>query len=589
MSPQPSQHCERPLRGALAAAAFCLPVLLLAMPARAQWAAGGVPISVGPVTRSYASIISDGAGGAIVMWLEHRAAGPTAAQRINQDGVTLWTTNGVTVPGSPGGTPAMASDLSGGALVFWQGIATPYNEILGQRINGDGVAQWNATTGVIVRTLADGTKGDVQVLTIGGVVVTDPAGAVVVWEQNISTTSTSDMNIYAQRVDNAGSLLWSTSSTAVGVCTVLGDQSQPQMVTDGTSGIQGIHGAYVAWNDARAVGPGIYVNRINNSGTPLWPGGVQVFTVPGFTSTWFDLAYVGSHNTIVTWTSGSPGAYDIYAQEVLANGTLGWASPAAICTEARSQYESCIVSSSGGGAIIAWYDERDDPSGLINGDIYAQAIDASGNPLWGAGGVPVCSVPGRQYHPQVVSDGAGGAIVVWEDYRVPSQVQLYLQRLDPTGHPMWTPDGVPLVTGSIPNSFAALLPDFAGGLTAAWENSQPGESDVYASRALAADLASAGAPPAGGLRLAFASANPSHGAMKFTLELREAADVTAEVLDLQGRVVKLITPSEDLGAGSHVLAWDGTDQKGDAAAAGLYFARVRVGREFRSLKLVELR
>ena len=41
-----------------------------------------------------------------------------------------------------------------------------------------------------------------------------------------------------------------------------------------------------------------------------------------------------------------------------------------------------------GGAIIVWADER---WGTADVDIYAQRIDGSGSPLWAANGAPVCT------------------------------------------------------------------------------------------------------------------------------------------------------------------------------------------------------
>ncbi|MCK4539487.1 MAG: hypothetical protein KAV42_11885, partial [Candidatus Krumholzibacteria bacterium] len=71
-----------------------------------------------------------------------------------------------------------------------------------------------------------------------------------------------------------------------------------------------------------------------------------------------------------------------------------------------------IVSDGAGGSIIVWQDNR-------NGDmdIYAQRIDSNGAVLWTIDGVPICTATGEQSIPRITSDGAGGAVVTWQDLR----------------------------------------------------------------------------------------------------------------------------------------------------------------------------
>ena len=63
-----------------------------------------------------------------------------------------------------------------------------------------------------------------------------------------------------------------------------------------------------------------------------------------------------------------------------------------------------IVSDGAGGAIVIWVD---------SGDIYAQRVNGSGNLLWATGGVAICTAPNTQSYSSIVSDGTGGAIIAW--------------------------------------------------------------------------------------------------------------------------------------------------------------------------------
>ena len=61
-----------------------------------------------------------------------------------------------------------------------------------------------------------------------------------------------------------------------------------------------------------------------------------------------------------------------------------------------------------------------------------------------AGDQLLCTGIGSQYT-GIVSDGAGGAIVTWEDYRsTTTGPKIYAQRVSAAGVPLWTADGVAL-------------------------------------------------------------------------------------------------------------------------------------------------
>src|SRR5262245_60630123 len=54
----------------------------------------------------------------------------------------------------------------------------------------------------------------------------------------------------------------------------------------------------------------------------------------------------------------------------------------------------------------------------------------------------VCSAVFDQMPPVSVSDGGGGTIVVWSDYRS-VDLDIYAQKLDAAGNPVWSTDGIP--------------------------------------------------------------------------------------------------------------------------------------------------
>ena len=106
-----------------------------------------------------------------------------------------------------------------------------------------------------------------------------------------------------------------------------------------------------------------------------------------------------------------------------------------ICTAPGFQYAPKITSDEMGGAYVVWEDYRDGSS-----KIYAQRIDKNGNVKWNINGIQICSINSGQGNPQIISDGNGGAIIIWVDDRN-SNLDLYAQRVDSIGNKLWDSNG----------------------------------------------------------------------------------------------------------------------------------------------------
>jgi hypothetical protein len=130
----------------------------------------------------------------------------------------------------------------------------------------------------------------------------------------------------------------------------------------------------------------------------------------------------------------------VYLQRVTGSGTIapGWPlGGLAVCGLPAYQSPTAIASDGAGGALVVWHDFRNAGSGGTGQDVYAQRILADGSvaPGWTAGGVPVSRAPDYQNLPVVVADGAGGAFIAWEDDRdyATHSVDIYAQHLTAAG------------------------------------------------------------------------------------------------------------------------------------------------------------
>jgi hypothetical protein len=103
----------------------------------------------------------------------------------------------------------------------------------------------------------------------------------------------------------------------------------------------------------------------------------------------------------------------------------------AVCTAPdEGLHAPAIITDGDYGAIIAWSDDR---SGAYH--VYAQRLDAAGNPLWLTDGNLVSGSAYNKYDVAMAPDGAGGAVIAWHDHPTDSRYRIYAQRIDALGNP----------------------------------------------------------------------------------------------------------------------------------------------------------
>jgi hypothetical protein len=365
---------------------------------------------------------------------------------------------------------AAAPDGAGGAIVAWCDLRSGNADIYVQRLSATGIAQW-AANGVALCT-ATGSQLTPRIVPDGA------GGAVVVWEDQRG----GNRDIYAQRVNEAGAVQWTADGVAVSVAA--NDQKEYAVISDGAGG------AIVAWSDYRSgTNYDIYAQRVNASGALQWLGtGIPVCTTTAhqFTPT---LAPGGAGGAIITWWDLRGSSADIYALRLSASGSALWPSDGlAICAATGSQQYPVVVADGLGGAVLVWEDQR---SGSL--DVYAQRVSANGAAQWTTDGVALCTAAGNQGSLAAVSDGAGGAIVAWSDYRLVPSVycDLYARRVNGAGTPLWAADGLALCTAPWDQAYHTVVSDGLGGAIFAWFDQRMDvlTSDIYAQHVDAAGVA----------------------------------------------------------------------------------------------------
>lgn len=538
--------------------------LHLFTPAYGQWSANpseNTVVCTAMGNQTNCRNVSDGSGGVIIVWNDQRS-GPSRhiyAQRLNAQGVPQWSADGVPICTAQNDRTLgdAIADGAGGVFIAWNDArnTTTGADIYVQRVNANGQPLWTAN-GVAVCT-ATRFQGDPKLTSDGA------GGVIVAWYDERSATSWTA--IYAQGVDSNGATRWTTNG--VSVATATGNQMRPVLTPDGSGG------AIIAWEEGRAATfLDIVVQRLSANGAQQWgTSGVSLTSLPTDEER-PQIICDGAGGAIIAWLdTRNVVANDIYAQRVNSQGNAQWITQGTpICISAATKADQRTASDGAGGAYLVW---TNNDAGMR--DIYAGRIDSAGVTYWQTFGIPVCADPGWQEKPGIIPDGAGGAIVVWEDARS-GLTDLYAQRFNALGQMLWTPNGVAISTAPSAQYVPQIASDGARGAIIAWEDLRNGSHyDNYAQQINAnGQLGVVTGVPYGRevpneFHLTQNYPNPFNPNTRIEYALPQAGYVTLSVYNVLGQHVATLVDEQRF-AGRYSVEWNGTSANGRTLGSGVY-------------------
>ncbi len=312
-----------------------------------QWGVYGtntsLPVNAGyyPTTRT--DMICDGSGGVIMVshpvQIMPTSGGYLYCQRVDSSGSNVWGAGGIQLHGTDVDEFGLCSDGAGGAIFAWvdRRDAGDY-KVYAQRLNASGTKLWGSDVPVC-------NESGYQIFPL--VIATADGGAIIAWRDTRATPHT----LYAQRLNSNGAPQW----TANGIPVAGGDFSPPKVfLSDGQSGV------LVVFKE----GSSLYVTRIYANAT-MWASKLLIASDLNLTE--YVAVESSGGDIIVAWFSGSNDI--IYCRRISSTGTKLWDSDKTICAIEQEKDDIVICSDGNGGAIISW--EQDF-------DIYAQRVTADG-------------------------------------------------------------------------------------------------------------------------------------------------------------------------------------------------------------------
>ncbi|HET9327782.1 MAG TPA: FlgD immunoglobulin-like domain containing protein [Candidatus Eisenbacteria bacterium] len=585
-------------------------ILLLSFPVHvsaSDWGISGVPIATGPGERTTANLwrsgvaAIDAAGGAFVAWKDSRTEPSRIfVQRVTASGSPAggWPASGLAITPAVAvaqSSPALTHGLTGGAFVSW--IEGSTDSILARvrltRLDSDGspAPGWPAS-GVVLGVQANPYSPTT--------VVSDFSDGVFVMSMT-GTVGTTPLQIRLHHVLANGSIGTPSEGLIVGQSFAF---PTPAMVSDNAGGV------LLVWDEYRGIlEPPFSVTDYraqhfleDGSLAPGWnPDGILVQSTGTPLTTWRapSIGSDGIGGAVVAFREAKPGEsnYQVYARHILSSGEFDpdWPAGGAPATSTQLGVgDFHMVPDFAGGALVVFMSfELGSPQMRIQ----HWGLNGSIAPGWPADG-RVLSHPGAYAdHPLTNYDGQSGAFVVWTERRDGVE-RLNIHHVLPNGadYPGWGPHGVEIAPGS-PDEYnqdgLSLVFDWPDGVFAFWSDYRiPPLGDsfrILGQHIVGAPTADVPEPPAPEVGRLSVHPNPAFASATVRLRLPSAADVSIEILDVNGRRVRRLADHSSQAAGEPAWSWNLLDDQGQRVRPGVYRVVTRRDGEVTTAPVVVMR
>lgn len=326
----------------------------------AAWGANGVQLTSTGDFVAAPTIAATADGGAVVAWTQNETV---HVQRLDASGVKQWVSDVVLVP--PAGGSFSASDLQGSgndAILSYVHQVRGFGSqrvLVAQKFLSSGATLWGPSGVALFGT------GSLQFGNFPDFVSDGGGGAVFSWYD----AGSSQLQCYVQHVlangatgFGPGPVAVSTNATRVRV--------SPQAAYDPNTGE-----TTVVWREqsSNQAMDGVYAQRLDGSGARLWGSEGSAVVALGATSLPSAHLVLTAAGTLVFWESEPAFGQDTLVGARLDAGGAVDVSPFDVASTPSGKSRVAALRSSVGTAILAWSDDRSGPF-----DLLAQNVNSDG-------------------------------------------------------------------------------------------------------------------------------------------------------------------------------------------------------------------
>ncbi|MHC1707076.1 MAG: T9SS type A sorting domain-containing protein [Bacteroidales bacterium] len=331
--------------------------------------------------------------------------------KIGPSGQFFWGPDGLSLSNSTAFEPyPVIQNLTDNSTVFaWQSEdASGQGIIRLQKISGDSTRMWGQW-GIVY------SSTNPQERYIYPSLVPSDNNSVILIFHKQTGTFTAPKYLYAQKFDAAGMPVWPQD---VAIYNGPGVPIIPAITVESDSA----NGAVICWHDTRqGMGMfNVYVQRIDQAGNLLFTAGGQVVTTaPGYIQMNPSMTYVPSTQTVYTFfnvENTGQSQWGLAGQKMDATGQLLWGNNMLTILPVSSMQIGSIRARRSTDQVLVTYTFYSS-GGFADAEIMATMLDATGQPVWVPGISSVCTVQSEKGHQVTSYYAAHQWVLAWEDNR----------------------------------------------------------------------------------------------------------------------------------------------------------------------------
>jgi hypothetical protein len=528
------------------------------------------PIYVGPGDQEIDVVISDGEGGAAVIWWDDVTEW-NYMQVVDSAGNLKWDSEGVPIIANGSistQNPDMFLDSLGNYWVALEGNEDIYVQKLsptGQRLFGD--------DGVAV-CAEEGAQQFPHLCSSG-------SGSIVIWADYRFHLDSNIVFTRAQRLNQDGIIQWPLEGVPISDSS----HSFPDLVPDGN------YGSLIAYTQFYIYGEGrvVFVQRLDSLGNRMWSEIGKSIHKGSFDSRMKcslgrDAIEDGMNGIILFYTDS--GLY--MGQRIDSSGNLLW-DTSGVCVGADnySHFGSFSPLSSNGTYVV-----RGESHAEPHQAVYVHRVTLTGEIPWSDTGKVAWWVWGddpQGFVGDIIPSVSDNGIIVWRDvgdhegwYQ---QQGIMAQRIDTLGDTLWS--GAVHICSTTGNEPSIISTNDKAGIVA-WNDTRNGNTDVYTARidslGYISGIEEGKEPSIAALQLEVIGGTICSGSVELRFSLPACSKANLTVFDASGRKVRELTVQDNQRS-----IWDGYDLKGALCPQGVYFVRLEAESKSTGVKVVLLK
>ncbi len=387
------------------------------------------------------------------------------------------------------------------------------------------------------------------------------------WTDNNYNWPYPTVDIYAQKIDEAGNLLWG---------------SEGAMITNlyGEDYLQDIIGRCYVWRNSESSNYNLYAKLVDENGTTAvgWEeNGKLISELEGTGYSLNVSGFITSQGYLIIWEDWQASEADIIAQIITEDGIILWQDgglPLVDYEEWQHNY-SAIFDDELSNLYIVWEDYRTNN----HGDIYTQKFDENGAELWQTGSVMLSE--GR--NPNLAKIGEY-ILIVWEvedeDYTNDIKAQL----LNQAGEPQWQQGGIVICDAFHDQVEPEIQVIDAENFVIGWKDNRAGEygentiiyTSIYTQKIYVGptftpdDILNAITT-----KLHQNHPNPFNPTTTIEFSIQNDSQIEICIYNIKGQKIKTLAHN-DFTKGSHSIIWNGKDMNKNSVSSGIYFYKLIV-------------